>query len=146
MDLKTKYITIEEFKEFFGIDLEVEIKEDDNPSNTANAFLKRIEVRVASYIDSNFYRNVDFEYPEFSNYQKEHYKLALLEQAMYVLKNGDISVDSGYDQETGIKASRGQLKELAISQNCKEHLILCGLWCRKIKTRARGGIDGWWMY
>ena len=146
MEFKSKYITEDEFKQFFGIDLSARLIEDDNPSNTANAFLYRIETRIASYLDSTFYRNVDFEYPEFTNYQKEHYKLALLEQAMYVLRNGDISVDSGYEPDTGIVATPEQLKAITIAPNCKQHLILCGLWCRKIKNKARSGLDGWWMY
>lgn len=144
MELKTKYITEEDFKDFFGIDLASSFKEDDNPSNQVDAFLRRIEIRIEAYLNANFYRNIESEFPEFTNYQKEHFRYALLEQAMYVLKNGDISVDSGYDQDEGIKATRTQLRELSISQNCKEQLILCGLWCRKINTRARSGMD-WWM-
>lgn len=144
--LKSKYITQDDFKQYWGIDLSSSLKEDDNPSNTADAFLFRIETRIETYIDANFYKIIEKEYPNFTNYQKKHYKLALLEQAMYVLRNGDISTDSGYDPEEGIKANRENLKELAISQNAKEHLILCGLWNRKIKNRSRGGMDGWWMY
>lgn len=146
MELKSKYITEDEFKQYFGMDLSSTLESGDNPSNNANAFLKRIETRISAYLDSHFYRKVDTEFPNFTNYQKEHYKLALLEQAMYVIRNGDISTDSGYEPETGIIASREQLDQLVIAPNCKEHLILCGLWCRKVKNRARSGLDGWWMY
>ena len=141
--LKSKYITADDFKMYFGIDLDHELKSDDNPSNTSNAFLYRIETRIASFLDANFYRNVDMEYGEFTDYQKLHYKLALLEQAYYVLTQGDISVDSGYSMEEGLKASRKDLHTLKISDNAKEELLLCGLWCRKIKNRARGELDGW---
>ena len=140
--IKSKYITEEDFKEFFGIDLSLTLKTDDNPSNTASAFLRRIEVRIEAYLNANFYRNIDEEYRELSDYQKEHYKFALLEQAMYVLKNGDISVDSGYEQEEGIQVSRSQLREITISENTRNQLILCGLWCRKVRNRSRGGLDG----
>lgn len=141
--LKSKYITPNDFKQYFGIDLASELKSDDNPSNTVNAFLCRIEKRLASFIDANFYRNVDREFPKFTDYQKEHYKLALLEQAYYVLTQGDISSDSGYDMDSGIKASRGQLHGIKISDNAREELLLCGLWCRKIQNRNRGGLDDW---
>ena len=146
MEFKTKYITLDEFKEYTGIDLELQLKSDDNPSNTANAFLLRIENRLASYLDARFYRKVDFEFPKFTNYQKEHYKLALLEQAMYVFRNGDISTDSGYDPEKGVIIKNDEKQDLIISPNAKDNLILCGLWCRKIKNRARSDLDGWWMY
>lgn len=134
--LKTKYITTDEFKEYFGIDLATELDNQDV------SFLKRIEDRIETFLNANFYRNVESEYPLFTQYQKKHYKRALLEQAIYVLKNGDISVDSGYDPERGEIASRKALKNLSIAENCKQELILCGLWCRKIKNK--GFIEGWW--
>lgn len=143
--LKSKYITADDFKEYFGIDLANMLKSDDNPSDTANAFLTRLENRIEAYIDANFYRKVEEEYQTFSDYQKKHYKLALLEQAMYIIRNGDISTDSGYDPEEGVKATPSQLKAIIISPNCKEQLILCGLWCRKIRNRGVGGLDGYWM-
>ena len=142
-ELKSKYITADDFKMYFGIDLDSELKSDDNPSNTSNAFLTRIENRMEAFLDATFYRNVELEYPKFTDYQKKHYKLALLEQAYYVLTQGDISVDSGYSMEEGIKASRNDLHTLKISDNAKDQLLLCGLWCRKIKNRARGELDGW---
>lgn len=133
MDIVTKYITPDEFKTYFGIDLEAELKGGANPSDSATAFLKRIEDRLATFINANFYRNVDLEYPEFTDYQKEHYARALLEQAIYVFRNGDISVDSGYDYEHGETASTTTLLFKSIAPNCKQELLLCGLWCRKIK-------------
>lgn len=144
MELKSKYITLDDFKLFFGIDLEARLKSDDNPSNTANAFLYRIETRLSAYLDSHFYRNIDKEYPEFTDYQKSHYKLALLEQAMYVVRNGDISSDSGYDPEQGVLAKAGELQSITIAPNAKDQLLLCGLWCRKIRNKSRGGLDGWY--
>lgn len=57
---------------------------------------------MATFIDAEFFRKVDEEYPNFTDYQKQHYQLALLEQAIYVFKNGDISVDSGYDYDEGV--------------------------------------------
>lgn len=144
MEFKTKYITADDFKAYFGIDLNIELKADDNPSNTTNAFLLRVENRIEAYINAKFYRNVEFEYPTFTDYQKKHYKLALLEQANYVLTQGDISVDSGYNQNDGIKVSRKELSEIKISDNAKEELMLCGLWCRKFKNRGlRGAFDEW---
>ena len=63
------------------------------------------EEKMATFIDAEFFRKVDEEYPNFTDYQKQHYQLALLEQAIYVFKNGDISVDSGYDYDEGVQTS-----------------------------------------
>lgn len=146
MELKTKYITKDDFKTYFGIDLDIELKDDDNTSNKANAFLLRIENRMSAFLNARFYKNIEIEFPKFSNYQKEHYKLALLEQAYYVLLNGDISADSGYSVVDGKKISRNELNGIKISSNAIDELILCGLWNRHIKTRSRGALDGWWMF
>lgn len=144
--MKTKYINEDDFKAYFGIDLEAELKVNDNPSDEVDSFLHRIEVRIATYLDANFYKNVDREYPNLTDYQKEHYKFALLEQAYYVLTQGDLSVDSGYDVNEGQKVDRKVLHNIKIADNTKEHLILCGFWNRKIKNKARGGLDVWWNY
>lgn len=145
MAIQTKYITADELLAYSGIDIRQQLKDDDNPSNTANAFLLRVETRMSAFLDAQFYRNVDQEYPSFTDYQKEHYKYALLEQCIYVLRNGEISTDSGYDPEQGLKASEGSLKSLSIAPNAKDQLMLCGLWCRHIKPRGRT-LDGDWLY
>lgn len=132
MAIQTRYITKDEFREYSGIDLDAQLKDDDNPSDKANAFLKRIEVRMEAFLNANFFRNINVEYRKFSDYQKEHYKYALMEQAIYVLRNGDISTDSGYDTEKGEVANAKHLKGIIIAPNAKDQLSLCGLWCRHI--------------
>lgn len=135
MDLNTRNITLDDFRDWSGIDLRAQLKGDDNPSNTAQAFLDRVTYRLETYLDATFYRNVAREYPSFTNYQKEHYKHALLEQTLYVFKMGDISVDSGYDPDKGEVASNSTLAQKVIAPNAKQELMLCGVWCRKIKSR-----------
>lgn len=141
-ELKTKYITPDDFKEYFGIDLDLELKASGNPSDTSVAFLKRVEDRLATFLDAQFYRKIEQEYPKFTDYQKEHYQKALLEQAIYVFKNGDISVDSGYNYEQGETASNETILKKIIAPNCKQNLLLCGLWTRKIQGNRNRGIWG----
>lgn len=128
MEIKTRYITPDDFNIYFQMDL----VEKFGTTEKAQGFLKRIENRMESYINTNFFKNINDRWFKFSEYQKEQYKLALLEQAIYVFRNGDISVDSGYDLETGKKINRGDLKQIAISQNAITHLTNCGLWNRHI--------------
>lgn len=127
--LQTKYISLEEFQEYFNIDL---VQAFNNTEN-AVAFLKRIEDRLETFVDSNFNANVAMKWPHFTDYQKYHYKHALLEQAIYVFKNGDISVDSGYDPEKGEIA---RPERYAIAPNCKAELRLCGIWNRNIPNMS----------
>ena len=142
MELKSKYITKDDFKAYFGIDLDLELADDSNLSNKAEAFLCRVENRMTSFINANMCRNIDFEFMGLTDYQKEKFQLALLEQAYYVLKNGDISSDSGYDQDNGIIAEKDYLKKITICQNAINYLIEAGLWSRQL--RSRGTFYGYW--
>ena len=142
MELLTKYITADEFREYTGVDLEAELRDTSNPSNKVNAFLKRIEDRMEVFLNSHFFKNVNELYPRFSNEQKYHYKLALIEQAYYVFKNGDISTDSGYDPERGIIISKHAKNEITLCENAKNHLRMTGLWSAHIGS---GGFFGSWV-
>lgn len=140
--LQTQYITPDEFKEYFGIDLAC-LRDDANPSNKEVAFLKRIEDRVESIIDAECFKKVSRVYPTFSEYQKEHYKRALLEQAIYVFKNGDISVDNGIDIEKGVVIPFGVIQNAILAPNAKRELELCGLWSKKIRMSDWAGSIHW---
>ena len=136
MELLTKYITADEFREYTGVDLEAELRDTSNPSNKVNAFLKRIEDRMEVFMNTHFFKNVQEEWPCFTDFQKEHYKLALIEQAYYVFKNGDIYSDSGYDPDKGIVASKHALSEITIAPAAKDHLRMTGLWCGHIGQKG----------
>lgn len=146
MEFQSKYVTPDEFKEYSGIDLAANLKDDDNPSNKVNSLLYRVEARMEAFLNANFYRNVEQEYPKFTDYQKLHYKLALMEQLLYMLKSGDLSTDSGYDPDDGVKASPETIRKLVIAPNAKDQLMLCGLWCRKVISKSRGGFGDGWLY
>lgn len=139
--LQTKYITLDDFKAFSGIDLREELGTEEK----ACAFLVRLETRLASYCDANFNKNVDRQYPCFTDYQKYHYKLALLEQGIYIFKNSDISVDSGYDLDRGEVISREKIVQLSIAPNCKNELLLCGIWNRNIISHGGNWLLSWWL-
>lgn len=144
MNYKSRYITKDDFKGYWGIDLDQELAPTSNQSNDADAFLFRVTLRLITYLNARLYRDIDREYPEFTDDQKEHFKYALLEQAMYVMRNGDIATDSGYDPERGETASRGHLEKITIGTAAIDHLMLAGLWTRKIKGSRGFNIDGWW--
>ena len=122
MELQTRYITADEFLQYTGINLREELNDTSNGSDKVNAFLKRTEDRMEAFLNAKFFKNVSDLYPEFSEFQKKHYKLALLEQAYYVFKNGDISSDSGYNQETLEIANQRKLRALAVAPNAIDHL------------------------
>lgn len=144
MSLKSRYITKDDFKEYWGIDLDKELAPSDNPSNDAEAFLFRVTNRLITWINARLYRDIDTEYRDWTDFQKEHFKYALLEQAMYVMRNGDLATDSGYDPDVGERASRDHLDKIMISSAAKDHLQVCGIWSRKLHGTRGFSPDGWW--
>ena len=142
MPILTRYITADEFREYTGIDLAEELQDTSNPSDKVNAFLKRVEDRMEAYLNAHLFKNVSDLWTRFSDEQKAYYKRALLEQAYYVFKNGDISADSGYDPERGIIVSKHALTEITLAPNAKDCLRMTGLWSGHIGT---GGFFGPWV-
>lgn len=136
--LQTKYITLDEFQEYTGIDLREELGTEEQ----ALAFLTRIEDRMESYLNAHFFKVVSDYWPLFTESQKKHYKLALIEQAVYIFRNSDISTDSGYDPDKGIIISKHALTELSLAPNARDHLRMTGLWSGHIGT---GGFFGPWV-
>lgn len=130
--LLTKYISLDEFKDYFNKDLVQELGTQEE----ALAFLVRIENRMEAFVNASFNRNIEIEFPNFSDYQKKHYKLALLEQAIYIWRNGDVSVDSDYMLEG---------KNISIAPNCENELRLAGIWNRTLQRHFGNGGYWWWM-
>lgn len=132
-DLSTRFVNDDEFKIYTGIDLESELRDGDNPSNKVSAFLMRTAIRFETYIDCHYFRKMEEEFPKFTDYQKLHYKIALLEQVLYVFKNGDIISDSGYDVEEGKTESDDYLDRIGIGRMARKNLEVCGLLSRKMR-------------
>ena len=146
MALQTRYITPDDFLEYTGIDLGAKLKGDANPSDKALAFLNRVEVRMEAFLNANFFKRITDEWPCFTDYQKLHYKYALLEQALYVFRNGDISIDSGYEPDEGMKISLKDKKDIILAPNAQDQLQLCGLWTRKVTRTLFWGPFGGWFF
>lgn len=135
--LESKYITLDDFYSYSGLDLVTEL----GTTEQALAFLVRIETRLETFLNARMHQNVSLRYPTLTDNQKHHYKLALLEQAIYVWKNGETSVDNGYDPQEGMKIRQGDLIDITVCRNAKEHLILAGLWTYKLGPQ--GWFGGW---
>lgn len=133
--MKPKFIDANQFLEYTGIDLSAALKDNDNPSAKVESFLGRVELRVMSWVDKNTFRVKDWE--SLTNYQLRMFRYALLEQAAYMFRNGDIAQDSGYDQERGVVAEKRMLQEITVCQPCIDFLIQAGLFNATIKNRRR---------
>lgn len=133
MRTEPRFVSPNDFQNYWGIDLDAELKGDSN--NKSNRFLLLIEERLMMHIDSATFRLNLWE--ELTDFQKENLQKAILEQAMYVLKNSDISMDSGYDPDSGEVISSEKLEKIEICRNSINYLKICGLYNHVIRNRAR---------
>lgn len=135
IELTPKFVTPSEFLNYWGIDLNARLRDDDEPSNKAERFLCRVERRLMNWIDANTYRNIAFE--DLNGKQLEAWQLSILTQAMYIFKNSDIGLDSGYDPEHGIVAQKAQLEEIEICRQALDYIKEAGLYNQVIDNRFR---------
>lgn len=142
IDLKQQQITNDEFKIYSGKDLTLYLTDSDNPSNEVKAFLYRKQLNIDTFIEAQMFKQLRYE--NMSDYQKQHYKVAVMEQIIYELRNGEISTDSGYDNEVGALSNIDYLTYITISPETKRHLQVAGLWSRKVKGSRTLDIGDIW--
>lgn len=130
-----KFVTESDFLEYWGVDLRDKLRTNDNDSDKVNTFLFRVERRLMNWIDKTSFRIVPWH--RISKNQREHMKYAVLEQAMYMWRNGDISMDSAYDQERGLIAHPLELASIVVCQPAIDELMTCGLLNMKVQNRKR---------
>lgn len=135
MEIKTRYVDADNFRMYSGIDLAEQFADNSNPSDQINAFIFRVEKMLEIWLSSHFFILINDEYPKFNDRMKELYKLALMEQMIYMLRNGDISTDSGYDMNSGEVMTPNKLAERTISRNTIQILQSAGLLNTKVRTR-----------
>lgn len=136
----TKYITPSDFKNYFGIDLELSLPHSDmKDGRNAERFIMQVEDDVALFLETKCFKRVDYLYSKLSEYQKECYKKALLNQAKYKFENGDIGNDSGYNPDTGVVAGRSELRDIELSSKTIDYLTMAGLYNRSITGAMYGG-------
>ena len=138
--METRYITIDELAEYSGIDLREALGSDE----AAKAFILRREVRLEAFLQARMHQNIERRWPEFTDYQKLHYKYALLEQCIYIYRVGEIDIDPGYEPDRGETADERTLIERAVARTAKNELILAGVWSYKLqKSNPFGEGFGW---
>ena len=148
MTLKSRYINNDNFREYTGRDLEQEyqLAGDSNQSAAVDRFIARVELRLVAYINKMFNKQIDSDWFYWSEKQKLNFKYALCEQIEYMLINGDIALDSGYDKKEGAKIGKAHLTEITLCEPCLAFLHNVGLTYRGIRPRTALGLNyGEWI-
>lgn len=130
-----KWVTLEDFKNYYGEDLSAICDFDGNVSNGANLFLMRVENRLITWIDANTFRI--YPWDKLTDYQTECLQTAILMQANYIIRNSDLTYDSGYDPDRGEIMSMEKISSIEINRASIEELKKCGLYNHKVHSLPR---------
>lgn len=105
IDYTQPYVDRDEYLAAKGIDLNLELQDDDNKSNKVKRFVEDLTrfVRnqlVHEYLDNDLNENVT-EFSSLAEWRRKRFHRGMIEQIEYELNNGLIHQDSGINRETG---------------------------------------------
>ena len=149
IDMTPQFVSPSDFLSYWGIDLNAKLRDNSNVSNKADLFLKRVEDRLMTWVDANTYRTTPWQvlrddYQPHSEQEKKllesqrkNWRLAILTQAFYIYRNGDIMTDSGYDPDRGLVTEKNKLQEIEICQAAIDYIKVAGLYNHVITNKFR---------
>ena len=113
IDYTQPYITQQEYLMTKGVDLNIEIQDDDNHSNKVYRFIKDMTDFVLDYLAKEYACNelnrLTHEFSDLAEFRRKRFHFGMLEQIEYVLNNGLIHLDAGINRETGAIMDFSQL-------------------------------------
>ena len=133
LKLKAKYVSVEDFKTYTGIDLYEELNEGQQPE----LFLRDCEDELLEYANLQTWRPInDYTINNlFTPKQKDALMEAILIQAKYVFENGDVLGNNGVDPEQGVKFGAQDREAASISPKAMNKLRDNGILLTKMRNR-----------
>lgn len=131
------YVTPDDFKNVYGIDLRSVLKSDDNDSNQAERFIAMVTSHLKSWIDSNTFRRLSYDH--LTEYQLGQWQRAILAQVFYTYKEGAkaLGLTSGIDDDRGTVVSYQDLAAAEVCQAALDYLSNAGLFNLVMKNKPR---------
>ena len=128
--MEIKYNTITTKEDYLydtGIDLDVELTtlvNNDLGDSPSSRFIYGIEKwLINKFTTLPYCWSGDFE----NDRQRELFKYAVISQIQYVLQNGSINNDSGFNQASSVLISRDNLNKISVSQDTLMYLKKAGI-------------------
>ena len=119
-----KYITRDDYLIAKGVDLELELQDDDNPSRKVERLIEEITDWCVEHLTKNYQGGIDLlDFDKLSEIRQKYFRKGVIEQIEYVLRNGFTNKDSGYNSETGVIVD---LSKIALSPNAKQKFWMGG--------------------
>lgn len=133
-------ITHEDFRQYTGIDLEIELRDLDDASTKVERTIKLWTLRV--YREQR--RNSIVPIPDDEKLkpnQVQAIKDAICEYGEYYFKNGDLYRQSGFNEDKGVLITKSDLDNIRFPQVCIDILRDAGLIRRSFGRREYIGQD-----
>ena len=141
-DYSQPYVTRDEYLEVKGVDLNIELQDDDNHSNKVNRFIQDITNFVLDHLVMEYNCNElnrqfnDFE--DLAEFRRRRFHYGMMEEIEYVLSNGLIQLDSGINRETGAILD---LSGLVIGSSALKQFRLGGFCNKQEGTRCSSDLS-----
>ena len=135
MRTEPRFVKESDYNNYTGKNLKSILDPNSEIQNACNLFLLQIENRLMTKVDNMSFRTRSWD--NLTPLQKEKMQLAIIEQAEYTLRNGDLFTDSGYDIEKGEIIPAEKLRLIEVCGMALEYLQSCGLLNKNIKNRYR---------
>ena len=131
------YITPDDFKNEYGIDLREALRNDDGVSDRAESFIASVTSHLKAWIDYSSFRRVRFDC--LTDFQLEYFKKALLAQVYYTFKEGlkALGLSSGVDDEKGVIISPDVMAQVEICPAAVEYLSVAGIFNLVMENKPR---------
>ena len=126
-----KYITKEEYRAAKGVDLDLELKNNDDPTNKAKRFIKEWTDWCAEHLIANYRAYILWEWPDegdptnplLTEERQRLFREGCIEQMDYILSTGDIARASGVNQDLGMVMN---LESVQLSRKAAAKFRLAG--------------------
>lgn len=121
-------VTKQDYLYFAGVDLDLELTSriiNDVGDNPAPRFIYGIEewCKMQFKKPPYFYK---FNADSLTTHQYECFKMGVMHQIQYVLRNGNVSNDSGFNTATGMLVPRSELEKIGMSMDAKGYFRSAG--------------------
>lgn len=136
---KARFVTPDDFLNYSGIDLRSNMRSSGTPNDSSEAdrFLFRMETDFLSHVEEISFWNYDWDTIVYHPDNLYWLKIALLKQALYVYRGGDLSTDNGYDPQRGPIDNLDDINTRIFSSVALEIMHSHSLFSRSVKNMRR---------
>lgn len=111
----TKYIDKDDYLQAKGVNLEIELQNDDNQSNKVTRFIHEVTdwccLKLAlDYQCNDLNPNLEDKWDTLPEFRRNDFRKGVIEQIQYMLDNGLISKNSGINPATGVVVDYSSLE------------------------------------